>query len=86
MNGSGSADQRAERTENLTWLSSLEPRILYDDISAQRVLRTEKYQDWLDGIRGGEPDNSDLFCNGDPGVGKFYIMQESIPPTRQKCC
>ena len=80
VNGSGSADERTERAEVLKWLSPLEPRIRHDDISAQRVdhvgdwlLRTEEYQNWFDGISGGEPDNSVLFCYGDPGVGKTYI-------------
>jgi len=69
-----------ERAEILAWLSPLEPRIRHDDIKAQRVedvgdwlFQTEEYRDWLDGTRGGEPDNSALFCYGDPGVGKTYI-------------
>ena len=73
----GSIDERAEI---LAWLSPLEPRIRHDDIKAQRVedvgdwlFQTEEYRDWLDGIHGGEPDNSALFCYGDPGVGKTYI-------------
>ena len=77
VNNSGCAD---ERDKILAWLSPLEPRIRHDDIRAHRVenvggwlLQTEEYRDWFDGIRGGEPDNSVLFCYGDPGVGKTYI-------------
>ena len=73
----GSADERAEI---LAWLSPLDPWIRHHDIRAQRVeyvgdwlLRTEEYRNWSDGNRGGEPDNSALFCYGDPGVGKTYI-------------
>jgi len=73
----GSAD---ERTAILAWLSPLEPCVRHHDIRDQRVeevgdwlLRTEEYRNWVDGIRGGESDNSALFCYGDPGVGKTYI-------------
>jgi len=72
-----SADVKAEILE---WLSPLEPRTRHDDIRAHRVehvgdwlLRTEQYQNWFTGVRGGEPGNSALFCYGDPGVGKTYI-------------
>ena len=77
VDGFGSSGERAEI---LAWLSLLEPRIRHHDIKATRVervgdwlLRTEEYQNWFDGIRGGEPDNSALFCYGDPGAGKTYI-------------
>jgi len=80
VNCSGSAGERAERAEILTWLSPLEPRIRHHDISAHRVedvgdwlLRTEEYRNWFDSVSGGGPDNSALFCYGDPGVGKTYI-------------
>jgi len=73
----GIADERAEI---LAWLSPLDPWIRHRGIRDDRVehvgdwlLRTEEYRSWLDGIRGGEPDNSALFCDGDPGVGKTYI-------------
>jgi len=69
-----------ERAEIVAWLSPLEPRVRHEDIRAHRVkhvgdwlLRTEEYQDWFRSIRGGESDNSVLFCYGDPGVGKTYI-------------
>jgi len=69
-----------ERDKILNRISPLEPRIRHHDIRAHRVkhvgdwlLETEEYRNWLDGIRGGEPDKSTLFCYGDPGVGKTYI-------------
>ena len=69
-----------ERDKILAWISSLEPRIRHHDIRAHRVenvgdwlFQTEKYQNWFHGICDGEPDNSALFCYGDPGVGKTYI-------------
>ena len=77
VNNSGSADERAEI---LAWLSTLDPWIRHRDVRAQRVehvgdwlLQTEEWRSWFDGIRGGESDNSALFCYGDPGVGKTYI-------------
>ena len=69
-----------ERAEILAWLSPLEPRLRHQDIRAYRVkdvgdwlLQTEEYQNWFNGVHGGEPNNSTLFCYGDPGVGKTYI-------------
>ena len=69
-----------ERDKILSWISPLEPQIRHEDIRVHRVehvgnwlLQTEEYRNWLDGIRGGESDNSALFCYGDPGVGKTYI-------------
>jgi len=77
VNNLSNADERAEI---LLWLSPLDPWIRHDDIRTQRVehvgdwlLRTKEYRSWFDGIRGGESDNSALFCYGDPGVGKTYI-------------
>ena len=52
----------------------------HQDIEEHRVedvgdwlLRSEEYQNWRDSIHGSEPNNSTLFCYGDPGVGKTYI-------------
>ena len=82
-NNFGSADERVERVERaeiLAWLSRLEPQMRHDGIRVRRVkdvgdwlFRTEEYQNWFDGICGGEPDNSALFCYGDPGAGKTYM-------------
>ena len=73
----GNADETAEI---LAWLSPHDPRIRHQDIREHRVegvgdwlLRSKEYQNWRDGIHGGESNNSTLFCYGDPGVGKTYI-------------
>ena len=77
VNNFGTTD---ERDKILEWISPLEPKIRHQDIRAHRVehvgdwlLQTDEYRDWFHGIRGGELDNSALFCYGDPGVGKTYI-------------
>ena len=77
VNNFGSTD---EKDKILAWISPLEPKIRHHDIRAQRVeqvgdwlFQREEYRNWFDGIRGGESDNSALFCYGDPGVGKTYI-------------
>ena len=69
-----------ERDEILKWLSTLDPQIRHQNIREHRVehvgdwlLGTEEYQNWRDGIHGGQRNNSTLFCYGDPGVGKTYI-------------
>ena len=77
VNNFGSPDERAEI---LAWLSPLDPWTRHHDVRVQRVehvgdwlLQTEECRSWLNGIRGGESDNSALFCYGDPGVGKTHI-------------
>jgi len=69
-----------ETAEILTWLSPLESRVRHEDIREHRVedmgdwfLQTEEYQNWSNGIHGGESNNSVLFCYGHPGAGKTYI-------------
>jgi len=69
-----------ERAEILAWLSPLDPRLQHQDIRAHRIkyvgdwlLQKEQYRNWFNGIYGGGPNNSTLFCYGDPGVGKTYI-------------
>ena len=69
-----------EKDKILAWLSPLEPRIRHHDIRAHRVehvggwlLQTEEYRNWFDGVGGGEPGGSALFCYGNPGAGKTHI-------------
>src|SRR5437588_10313733 len=69
-----------DRSQILTWLSPLEPRLRHQDIQERRVenvgewlLQTEEFRSWYAGSGGGESDNSFLFCYGNPGVGKTYI-------------
>ena len=68
-----------ERSQVLTWLSPLEPRLRHQDIQDRRVkdvgewlLQTEEFRSWCTG-GGRESDDAVLFCYGNPGVGKTYI-------------
>ena len=74
-----------DRSEILAWLSPLEPRVRHRDIGARRVnsigtwlLETEEFKRWNDGNMEGGSYHPTLFCDGDPGVGKSYIVYESI--------
>jgi len=70
-----------DRSEILTWLSPLEPRLRHYDIQTRRVdnvgdwlLRTEQFRSWYGGDGGqGESQKAIMFCSGNPGVGKTYI-------------
>jgi len=70
-----------DRSEILMWLSPLEPRARHQDIGAQRVdnigawlLETAEFRRWYKGSGEDECYHPTLFCHGDPGVGKSYIM------------
>ena len=69
-----------ERSQILTWLSPLEPRLRHKDIQERRVknvgewvLQTQEFRSWHASYGGSESDNAVLFCYGDPGVGKTFI-------------
>jgi len=69
------------RSEILAWLSPLEPRVRHRDIGAQRVdgigawlLETKEFRHWHDDSREDGTYHPTLFCHGNPGVGKSYIM------------
>jgi len=76
-----------DRSEILTWLSPLEPRLRHYDIQTRRVenvgdwlLRTEQFRRWRSGSSSssggggrGESQKATMFCSGNPGVGKTYI-------------
>ena len=69
-----------ERSQILSWLSPLEPRLRHQDVRDRRVenigewlLQTKEFKSWYAGSGGGESDNAVLFCSGDPGAGKTYI-------------
>jgi len=68
------------RSELLTWLSPLEPRLRHQDIQERRVenvgewlLQTEEFRSWHDWSGESEGDKAVLFCYGGPGVGKTFI-------------
>ena len=69
-----------DRSEILTWLSSLEPRIRHQDLRTRRadnvgewLLETDEFERWCDGAQREGPDGTILFCCGGPGVGKTYL-------------
>jgi len=69
------------RSEILSWLSSLEPQVRHRDIGAQRVdgigawlLETKEFRHWHDGSGEDGAYHPTLICHGNPGVGKSYIM------------
>ena len=69
-----------DRSQIMTWLSPLEPRLRHKDIQESRVksvgrwiLQAEEFKSWRAGSGGTESENTVLFCNGDPGVGKTFI-------------
>jgi len=69
-----------DRSEILTWLSPLEPRLRHQDIRTRRVdnvgewlLQTGEFKRWCEGDQHGERGGAVLFCCGDPGVGKTYL-------------
>jgi len=69
-----------DRSQLLTWLSPLEPRLRHRDVQERRVsdigewlMQTKEFGGWY-GLGGeGEGDNAVLFCYGGPGVGKTFI-------------
>jgi len=70
-----------DNSQILEWLSPLEPRVRHRDIAAQRLdgigawlLETEEFRRWHKAGREGESIHATLFCDGDPGVGKSYIV------------
>jgi len=65
----------------LEWLSPLEPRVRHRDIVAKRLdgvgawlLETEEFKRWHNASQGDGSDHATLFCDGNPGVGKSYIV------------
>ena len=70
-----------DESQILAWLSPLEPWVRHRDIAAQRmdsiggwVLETSEFRRWYSGSREDEPNRPTLFCHGNPGAGKSYIM------------
>ena len=69
-----------ERSNILTWLSPLDPKLRHQSIRDRRVknvgewlFKTEEFASWHAGHGGHESDNRALCCFGDPGVGKTFI-------------
>ena len=69
-----------DRSEILTWLSPLEPRIRHQDLRTRRadnvgewLLQTDEFQRWCDGSQQVGSEHATLFCSGGPAVGKTYL-------------
>jgi len=67
-----------DRSQLLTWLSPLDPRLRHRDIQGRRIdnvgewlLQTKEFRTWYE--RSEEDDKAVLFCYGGPGVGKSFI-------------
>jgi len=74
-----------DRSQLLTWLSPLEPRLRHRDIQERRfdnvgewLMQTEEFRSWNNRSGEGEGDNAVLFCYGDPGVGKTFIRYQEL--------
>ena len=70
-----------DESKILSWLSPLESGVRHRDIGALRVdsigawlLETQEFRHWYKGSRGDEANHPTLFCHGNPGAGKSYIM------------
>jgi len=69
-----------DRSQLLTWLSPLDPRLRHRDIQGRRIdnvgewlLQTEEFRTWYEQSEEGEDDKAVLFCYRGPGVGKTFI-------------
>jgi len=69
-----------DRSQLLTWLSPLEPKLRHRDIQERRVgnvgewlLQSEEFGGWLASSGESEDDKAVLFYYGAPGVGKTYM-------------
>ena len=70
-----------DKSKILAWLSPLVPWVRHRDIGAERVdgigawlLETEEFRHWHNDGGEDESDHATIFCEGNPGVGKSYIM------------
>ena len=70
-----------DESKILAWLSPLEPWVRHRDIGAERVdgigawlLETTEFRRWHGATREDGSNFATLFCDGNPGVGKSYIM------------
>ena len=70
-----------DESKILSWLSPLESGVRHRDIGAQRVdsigawlLESQEFRRWYHGRRADEANHPTLFCHGNPGAGKSYIM------------
>ena len=70
-----------DESKILAWLSPLEPWVRHRDIEAERVdgigawlLEAREFERWRNTSGEDESNHATLFCDGNPGVGKSYLM------------
>ena len=70
-----------DKSKILEWLSPLVPLVRHRGIRAERVegvgawlLETKEFKHWHNVSGEDQSNNATLFCDGNPGVGKSYIM------------
>jgi len=70
-----------DESKILAWLSPLEPGARHRDIGAQRLdsigswlLETQEFRHWHGGNREDGSKHRTIFCHGNPGAGKSYIL------------
>ena len=70
-----------DESKILAWLSPLEPWVRHRDIGAERVdgvgawlLETKEFGRWHNVGGEDQSNHATIFCEGNPGVGKSYIM------------
>ena len=70
-----------DESKILAWLSPLESLVRHRDIGAGRVdgigawlLETREFRRWHNASMEDESNCATLFCDGNPGAGKSYIM------------
>ena len=69
-----------DRSQFLTWLSPLEPRLRHRDVQERRVddvgewlIHSDEFRSWCDCSGEGQVDKAVLLCYGDPGVSETFI-------------
>ena len=80
LNVSNHYTSTEDRSEILTWLSPLEPRIRHQDLRTRRadnvgewLLQTDEFKRWCDASQQVGSEHATLFCCGGPAVGKTYL-------------
>ena len=70
-----------DKSKILAWLSPLVPWVRHRDVGAERVdgvgawlLETKEFGRWHNVGGEDQSNHATIFCEGNPGVGKSYIM------------
>jgi len=72
-------NKRDQNAQIMHWLSPLEPNTRHQSVRIDRfsgvrdwLFETSEFREWKGGADGA--DKAVLFCSGNPGVGKTYLM------------